>query len=528
MKDKREKLYLRRALAPYRGTLILLCALSSLSVLFGVGFAYAVKYLFPASEAYNVAAAIAVVAGFAAARVIFRTAYSYLSRKTEAIMEKDLKSDAFGDFLRLDYSSLTKKHSQEFVTFLTRDVREIAAVSSTFAPALCALVVQFVALAAALFLIDPLLAAISLSAVVLFALSGALFRKTIKEANKRVNAADAKSRAFMQETLSLSIIVKSYRGEGIFEEKARSENDGYKRERIRFARLSAGFSALYRVLEAAGLIFALVWCVLAMQKGSLGAGETVAAVLLVRQFDGPLSTLSALIPASFSRRACASRITEAIGEQTSSPSRRLIDDPDLIRVKDLSVSYEAKKVIDGVSFDLPRGKFLAVSGETGSGKTTLIKAICGLIEPDKGEITAEKNGVEGFGDYALVAQNNALFSGTILDNVTVFAPDGITEEKVKSALTACAAEFVYSLDGGLNAKVGERGAGLSEGQIQRLCIARALLSGKKVLILDEATSALDEETEKAVLTSLKASSLTCLFVTHSDSVMSIADETIRL
>ncbi|MBQ8427794.1 MAG: ATP-binding cassette domain-containing protein, partial [Clostridia bacterium] len=206
-----------------------------------------------------------------------------------------------------------------------------------------------------------------------------------------------------------------------------------------------------------------------------------------------------------------------------------------IDIKDVSFEYDKEVVFDNASASFEKGKIVCITGASGAGKSTLFRLLLRVFTHQQGEIVArcqEENVLideSTRGLFAYVPQGNFLFSGSIYENLTFYADKDVADDEVKNALESANATFVYDLPSGLTTPLLEHGGGLSEGQLQRLAIARAILSDRPVLLLDEATSALDEETEKCVLENIKGmQNKTCLIVTHRPAALSIADSVLKV
>ena len=211
--------------------------------------------------------------------------------------------------------------------------------------------------------------------------------------------------------------------------------------------------------------------------------------------------------------------------------------PPAVEIRDLTFRYSSgdRAVFDCFSCDFPAGSSTAVVGETGKGKTTLVSLLLALVEPEQGCVCLHGGGVTcrvsaaTRCNFAYVPQGNTLFSGTVRDNLRMGNPQA-TEGDMRQALRTAVADFVFTLPGGLDASLGEQGGGLSEGQAQRIAIARALLRPAGILLLDEATSALDPDTERQFLTRLKHdyAGRTVIFVTHHEAVAAGCERVVRL
>ena len=346
----------------------------------------------------------------------------------------------------------------------------------------------------------------------------------------------------MPETMSVERrqLMKAYGAEQKTAEKSRLLLGEYCDKRMKKARFRACLNGGFSFLSGIGLLFAVVWCCVGIVRGRTDYGTTLSVVLLLGQLQQPLTALSSLLPLYYAREASGERLAEiddfpgescGISDKTESS-----DSFSRIAAQDLVFGYGEEKIFEGACAEFARGNIVCITGKSGAGKTTLLKLLLNIYPTESGGFFLESESCEGIrsarsltsGDRALfayVSQKNFLFSGSVAEILTLFAPpEGAGAEELREALTTAAAEFVYDLPQGLNTSLREDGNGLSEGQLQRLAIARALLSRRPVLLLDEATSALDEETEKRVLENLKAlRNKTCLIVTHRPAALKIAD-----
>jgi ATP-binding cassette subfamily B protein len=279
---------------------------------------------------------------------------------------------------------------------------------------------------------------------------------------------------------------------------------------------------------------ALMWGAWQLLHGKLSFGSLTAVIQLVNQIQSPVVDLSGLIPKYLDMTASGERLQEL--DRIQGQPEPTVEDPqglyrsmDAIGAEELSFSYDRDRVLEGASFRVPKGSFAVVTGPSGIGKSTLLKLLLGIFTPEEGEL-ALCVGVEKVALtraerplFSYVPQGNLLLSGSIRDNLTIVRPNATVEEIDHALRVSCAAEFISQLPLGLDTPMGESGAGLSEGQGQRLAIARAVLGGAPVLLLDECTSALDAETERRVLENLRAlPGRTCIAVTHHPAAVEVA------
>ena len=290
-----------------------------------------------------------------------------------------------------------------------------------------------------------------------------------------------------------------------------------------------------------GYTFGLVWGAYNIVQGNITYGVLTEIISLITQIQGPISGLTGIIPTYFAATASAERIMEI----EDLPDEKKINEN--VNVKEtynkllsinfdkITFSYDRDKVLEDTDLVINKGDFVAIMGITGIGKSTLMKLLMSVFQLDKGEIYLSlSSGEKLYVDrnirkmFAYVPQGNFLLSGTIRENLTFVAPNATDEQIYKSLEIACA-DFIDELPKGLETKLGERGIGLSEGQIQRLAIARAILTEAPILLFDECTSALDEGTEKKLLRNLMdLKNKTCLIITHKKAALSICNKEVRI
>jgi ATP-binding cassette subfamily B protein len=394
---------------------------------------------------------------------------------------------------------------------------------------------------AALLTIDPIFTIIYIVCGALFGAITALFRRQIKKTHKEVLESDEKVRAFMQEGVSSIMTVKAYGAERKSDEKARALSNAYYDKRLKRNNLRTQMSLVFNLLSNFGLIFAVVWCSVSVLNGNDDYGAILSVVLLLMQLQQPLTSASTVIPVFYSRIACAERLAELDEIPSEEPAENTANsferykDMRSIQIRDLTFTYGREIILENANAQFKKGEIVCLTGASGSGKSTLFKLLLGVFKPTDGSLLLQGacNQItlseKERGLFAYVPQGNFLFSGTIHENLTFFSDTAPTESEIKHALSVACAEFVYELPEGLNTKLAEGGEGLSEGQVQRLAVARAILSGRPILLLDEATSALDGETEQKLLTNIQAlKDKTCLIVTHRPAALSIANRILNV
>ncbi len=537
------KEWLKGATRPYFGVVCFLTALTITVTLLTLAFAYLVRYLINSAssgEEKLLWIFAGVLLGVLLLKIVLKTLEGYLAECIRAKMYVRLRKDTFSKILRADYTHLQSYHSGELLNRMSTDVQEICIDTVGLTPTVCGMLVQCLGAIVALLTIDPLFTAIYVVCGGVFGGITALFRRQIKRRQKDMLEADGKVRSFAQEGLSSVMTVKAYCAEEKTSDKLDSLSKTYYEKRMKRNVLYAQMSFVFTLLSNFGLIFAVVWCSVSVLKGNTDYGSILSVILLLMQLQQPLASFSTVLPVYYSRAASAERLAELSNLPTENRvgEERSVSYEDLraICLENVAFSYDRDRIFQGANARIEKGQIVCLTGPSGAGKSTVFKLLLNVFQPKEGQILLEENqafplNVRDRDLFAYVPQGNFLFSGTIYENLTFFmgAESTPTEEEIKSALEVACAEFVYTLPQGLQTKLNEGGEGLSEGQLQRLNVARAILSNRPILLLDEATSALDGETEERLLKNIRAlKNKTCLIVTHRPAALAIADKVLRV
>lgn len=541
--NEKAKAWLKNQTRCYNGAIFFIATLTCFSTLFSLAFAYTVRYLINSASAGKTTLLIvfsAVVIGLLLLRIALQTLSGYLSEKLCAKMTAQQRTRLFSKILQSDYSKIQSYHSGELLNRLTTDVQEVAVYTVGLLPAIVGMAVQCVGAIVALMTLNPLFTCLYVVCGAIFGGLTAVFRKQIKKRQKEVLQADGQSRSFIQESVSSVMTLKAYGAERKTTEKAWGLADSYYQKRMRRNTLRSGMNALFSLLSNFGLILAVVLCSVSILLDKTDDyGSILSMILLLMQLQHPFSAFSSVIPAYYARIASGERlceIDEITTEQTNDTNKDIVNlyqNTQAICVENVCFAYDRDTIFSNASVTLNKGEIVCLTGASGTGKSTLFRLLLQVYEQSSGEIYLQTQtgripvSAKTRGLFAYVPQGNFLFSGTICENLTFFCEHlgAETDEKIKSALSVACAEFVWDLPQGLQTVLGEDGAGLSEGQTQRLAVARAILSDRPILLLDEATSALDSETEKRLLENIRSlKDKTCLIVTHRPRALAIADK----
>ena len=491
----------------------------------------------------------------------------FLYEWSRSAMENQFKGRLFSCLLHKDYASVTAIHSGEWMNRLTSDTVVVANGVADILPDLAGLVTKLIGALIAIFMLEPVFAYVLIPGGLLLLAVTYAFRKILKRLHKRIREADGAVRVFLQERLGSLVVIRTFAMEARTEEEASEKMDRHKAARIKrnhFSNLcNSGFG-----LVADGLyLLSAAYCGYGILRGTTSYGTMMAILQLVGQVQSPFANITGYLPQYYAMIASAERLMEAeayeddcaqeakkpeeiaefyqasfrsIGLRNAAFTYRPTADEAANgdstgkNIEKLQASMPV--VFSGINLEVHRGEYVAITGPSGCGKSTVLKLLMCLYPLDSGEryLTAADGSdfplaAQWRGLFAYVPQGNQLMSGTIREIIAFGDKEKMQqEERMNQALRiACADEFVSTLERGLDTVLGERGTGLSEGQMQRIAIARAVFSDHPILMLDESTSALDETTEQHLLANLKAmTDKTVLIVTHRPAVLQICDKQI--
>ena len=450
-------------------------------------------------------------------------------------LERDWKRQLFHRLLCGDYTAVASYHSAELLNRLNNDVTRVNDGLLSLIPGTAAMAARLAGALAVLGVLDGrfTLLALLLGAAVIGAT--ALMRRRLKALNRQVSEHDGRVSALLQEGMEKLLMIQAMDVSRELERRADSLMDDRYRVQRKRKNVSLVTGTGVAVLSYGMAFLALGWCSWQMLQGRMTFGALTAVIQLVGQLQGPVFNLSGVMPQYAAMTASAERLMELEAIPEEAPAMADIPEAvyskmDSLCAEDLSFSYDREKILDKAAFSLPRGCFAAITGASGIGKSTILKLLLGIFPPEEGSLflrcADEKIPLDrsARGLFAYVPQGNLLLSGTLRENLTIVRPDA-TDAQIQQALHVSAMEeFLPQLPNGLDTQLGESGAGLSEGQAQRLAIARAVLGGAPILLLDECTSALDARTEQTVLERLKAlPDRTCIAVTHRPAALALCD-----
>lgn len=442
--------------------------------------------------------------------------------------------------LRSEWHGREKRHSGDVLNRLEFDVNNVVGFLTETIPNTISVIALFAGSFFYLFSMDPLLAALIVVMLPLFILTSKIYVGHMRKLTREVRNSDSRVQSVLQETIQHRMLIKTMEKDEAMVDKLEGMQSELRHNVVRRTRFSVLSNLILNLGFALGYLVAFLWSALRMSAGTLTFGGMTAFLQLVAKIQGPARNLTKLVPAFVSVFTAAERLME-LEENPLEEQGDPIDMSDReggvgIRISDVSYAYDDAdgRVIDHLSFDFRPNTCTAILGETGAGKTTLIRLILALMRPTDGHVyiyNREKQmdmSPRMRCNIVYVPQGNTLLSGTIRDNLRMGRLDATDQEMMQALQTACAG-FVSGLPHGLDTSCSEAGGGLSEGQAQRIAIARALLRTGSVMIFDEATSALDPDTERQLLANLlKDHRHTIIFITHRPAVVDYCDQVLRV
>lgn len=442
--------------------------------------------------------------------------------------------------LRSEWRGKEKRHSGDVLNRLEFDVNNVVNFLTETVPNTLSVLALFIGSFCYLFSMDPWLAAIIVFMLPVFILSSKVYVGHMRKLTRQVRNSDSKVQSVLQETIQHRMLIKTMEKDEAMVDRLEGMQSELRHNVVKRTKFSVFSNLILNFGFALGYLTAFLWSALRMSAGTLTFGGMTAFLQLVAKIQGPARNLTKLVPAFVSVFTAAERLMELeenpLEEQGEPIYLNKAEGGVGIKFSNVTYAYDDGKrnVIDNLTFDFKPNSCTAILGETGAGKTTIVRLILALLHPVKGNVTIY-NKVEEKDisprircNLVYVPQGNTLLSGSIRDNLRMGRLNA-TDDEMYAALDKACAGFVKELPDGLATNCAEAGGGLSEGQAQRIAIARALLREGSVMIFDEATSALDPETERTLLKNLLGEhSHTIIFITHRPAVVDYCDNVLRI
>ena len=536
------------------GILIFIQALLGIS---SVGYAFCLKKIVDLAVLKNRDLFWDYVMGFiilVAGQVILRAIHRHTEEYAKATFENKFKTHLFSKLLWGDYATVQNTHTGDWMNRLTSDTVIVAEGKAQILPGVIGMTVKMSGALMMLVWLEPFFSAAFLAGGIGLTCVTYFFRKKLKILHKRVQESDGRLRIFFQENLSSMTVVRSFVQEKRALQEASLCMKDHKKARMTRNQYSNLCNLGFGIIMQGAYVVGAVYCGYQIMNGIMSYGTLLAMMQLIGQIQTPLANITGYLPKYYGMIASAERLMEIEEnnsfEQKNADSEQVLSLEQVkefyqksfskIELSNVSFSYSSKglpMILEHFDLQVEKGDYIAFTGASGCGKSTLLTILMCLYPLNGGErkLLLNDRGECELSDqyrrlFAYVPQGNQLMKGSVREVVSFSAPNRKDEEAIWKALQiSCGDDFVKNLKAGLDTQLGERGAGLSEGQMQRLAIARAIYSDHPILLLDEATSALDEETEKQLLQNLKnMTDKTVLIVTHRLSVLEICNKQIIL
>lgn len=480
----------------------------------------------------------ACMIGIVFSRVLLNALRSYLQTTTEIKLKNRHRKRIFDILLHLQSDGGARHHSGDVLNRMQEDVRVVSSVFAGSLPNLAGTALQFVAAFFFLISLDARLALLIVIIVPAGLLVGKFITGRIRKLTLDIRKSDSQVQSHLQESLQHITLLQSLE----HTDSSASALDGLQTELYGNELRRTKFSIISRICMSlalqAGHVLAFLWGVIGISHGTVTYGMMTAFLQLVGQIQRPLVEMSSQIPSIIHATASIDRLIELESlPREAEVEPHFMDGLAGIRIEDVSFTYpdSSREVLHEFSFDFKPGSRTAIVGPTGVGKSTLIRIMLSLLRPQKGNVTIYSSSDKAQASPATrcnlvyVPQGNSLFSGTVRDNLLMGNPEA-SEDQLCDVLRIAAADFVFDLPAGLDTQCFESGAGLSEGQAQRIAIARALLRPGSILLLDEFSSALDAETETSLMERLtsRLPDHTMIFITHREKIIDYCTDVLRL
>ena len=471
-------------------------------------------------------------------QILFNALESRITAKTDVQIKNRLRQTLFDSLMESRWDGKEAFHSGDTLNRMMDDVRTIAEALCKAVPSVIVAVIQFVAAFCFLFLMSPLLAWLIPGLMLLMFIFSRRYLSKMRQMNGDIRKTEGSMHSMIQENLQHRVLIHTLEQEDRQSGSLAQTMDNLFAQVLDKTDYSIKVRSFMQAGFSMGYASAFLWGVFGIRAGSVTFGMMTSFLQLVGQIQRPMMNLSRQFPYLVNSLTSVERLEELLSlpkEDSGEPQR--LHGPVGVRIEDLTYAYpsSSEAVFSHYSHDFAPGSMTALTGETGVGKSTLMRLMLGLLHPDKGSITLYDSD-DSYPASSLtrcnivfVPQGNTLMSGSVRDNLLLGDPQA-SEAQMREVLHLAAADFVLELPDGLDTICGERGSGLSEGQAQRIAIARALLRKGGLLLLDEPTASLDSETETTLLARLStyAHGHTLIIVTHRPAALSLCKNVVHL
>lgn len=535
----------------YKMVVVFYIVLGIVGTFMGLAGSIASKYLIDAVTGYDsgrIGIIISVILSMGLGGIAINAILSRISTKINVKVGNEIRADIYDKIINTDWESMSSYRSGDLLNRLSGDTSTVAGSVIGWIPSLITKSVQFISILAVILYYDPTMAVLALISAPVTLLVSKVLMKRMRKFNKDIRIVSSEMMSFNQETFSNLQSIKAFNLVNVFSNKLRDVQRKYTDVNLDYNKFSIYTSSFMSVVGMVVSYSCFGWGVYRLWTGHITYGTMTLFLQLSSSLSGAFSALIGLVPSAIAATTAAGRIMEIVElPRENMKDEALVDriavtcdDSGLaVKIDNLNFKYadSEKVVLEDANIIAKPGEIVALVGPSGEGKTTTMRILLGLLNINEGRsIIKSKDNLECDISastrklMAYVPQEKTMFSGTIAENMRMVKANASDEEIIEALTSACAYEFVSKLPEGINSKIGERGNGFSEGQNQRLSIARALLRNSPILLLDEATSALDVATERRVLRNIMSlnANKTCIVTTHRPSVLNMCDRVYKI
>ena len=526
----RECLWVWQYICRYKGTVLIHLLLGILGIVMSLGSSVASKFLIDAVISFDsgiIGTAAALMLGMRLGNIAMKSITTRIGAVLNIRIQNEIQAEVYNRILKTDWQSLEQFRSGDLLSRISSDTNTVSGGVTGFVPALICDVVQLIGAFLIILQYDVTMALIALVGTPLTILCSSVLMHKMRGHNRQMKEIHADVMSFQQDSFQNITTIKSFGVMDWFGKRMRQVQNTYKDKYLDYSKFSVWTSALMNLLSLLAYIGCFGWGVYRLWLGMITYGEMTMFLQLSGMLGAAFSSIVGLVPSGISITTSAGRVMAIVelSEEKTQAEPGFEEETDFtMELRTVNFHYASgAPVLKQVDMTARPGELISLTGPSGEGKTTLLRIMLGLISPSEGSAVL----VGGSGrEYPLCAatrsifgyvpQGNQMFNGTIAENLKISNPEATEEEMLEALKTACAYDFVMALPEGLNHVIGGRDKRLSEGQAQRLAVARALLKKAPILLLDEATSALDMDTEATLLKNLMESGMvkTCILVTH--------------
>lgn len=533
--------------ARYKGAIVFYILLGIMSTSLGLVSSVASKYLIDIITGYRMeklGIMIALMVGSTAFSLIFGSIINRISTKLSIYINNDIQADIFDKIVDADWLAINQYSNGDVLNRFNGDIGTVSGNAISWLPTIIIAIYNFIATFFVILHYDWIMAVIALGSAPFMLLMSRFMIKKQRDYSKKVREMSSKLMTFEVETFYNFDTIKSFGIAPYYSRKMRWWQEKFKDISLKYNMFTIKTNILLSIMGNIVQFVAFGYCLFRLWTHDITYGTMTLFLQQRSNLSGAFNNVVSIIPSFLNSSVSAHRIRELVElpKEIHIPESAKLDalsaDGFQVRMRDVEFSYvEGTKVIIGSEFKACPGEIVALVGPSGEGKTTMIRLILGLVRPEEGKtVIIGSDGQEVVMNaetrhlFAYVPQGNTILSGTIAENMRIVKEDATDEEIIEALKIACAWDFVERLPETINSNIGERGRGLSEGQAQRISIARAVLRDAPVLLLDEATSALDVATERRVLRNIinQKPNKTCIVTTHRPSVLNMCQRVYRV